>query len=629
LWLSASQLNFGDELIGVPSRKLAVQLRYTGAGPLPITSIAVSSGYTETTDCGTSLPAGAICTIEVDATPAAGTNNGLILISYASSLTATVNLYAYGTSQLLQSSGGLKFPIEPVGATSPPENVSFMNISGHGVVISSIVASANFAQTNNCGSYLEAQASCTVQVTFTPASVGTKNGTITVYSGTTAIGTGSLTGVGSLLEISPSSVTFPTQPFGTQSAPVTVAVKNLSSSYTIYLDHVLVSAPFTAINHCGHELAPATSCDQTITYTPTAVGAQNGAVTVYSNATLAGTVIQTAPLSGSGTAATPKITLTVSPTSITIGAIATLTATVTTGTQPVVVGSVTFLDGPRILGTVQVVRKTSGGFALGTATLRTGAFRAGTHSITARYNANAGLPMMTSTASSLVVTFTGSAATTSSTLSSAGSPGAYSLTADGLTMGSIVPTGSLSVVDQTLGNTVISQQSLTPAIFTPSLRVSGLISGAASPIVTGDFNGDGFPDVAAISYTPQTGPGNLYVALGKGDGTLNPAASYTLPPFMQGLVAADFDGDGRLDLAVIGGTQSGQTLSIYFGNGNGTFQAPVVHNIGNYPRVLVAGDFFGDGLVDLVWTNGAGQVLTARNNFDGTIALPGSWVASC
>ena len=70
--------------------------------------------------------------------------------------------------------------------------------------------------------------------------------------------------------------------------------------------------------------------------------------------------------------------------------------------------------------------------------------------------------------------------------------------------------------------------------------------------MAGDFNGDGRIDLAVAGNDSQTGTGEVAVLLGNGDGTFQPPTIYPmgLPP--TGIVAGDFSGNGILDLAVVG-----------------------------------------------------------------------------
>lgn len=71
------------------------------------------------------------------------------------------------------------------------------------------------------------------------------------------------------------------------------------------------------------------------------------------------------------------------------------------------------------------------------------------------------------------------------------------------------------------------------------------------------------------------------------------------------MYAADFNGDGKLDLAVANPTAN--TISVLLGNGDGTFQSVVAYPAGQAPQSLVAADFNGDGRIDLAAVNNSGE----------------------
>lgn len=136
-------------------------------------------------------------------------------------------------------------------------------------------------------------------------------------------------------------------------------------------------------------------------------------------------------------------------------------------------------------------------------------------------------------------------------------------------------------------------------------------------IAAGDFNGDGRLDLAVVNR----GSNNVSVLLGNGDGTFTPAAGSPVPVGAEptAVVAVDFNGDKRLDLAVA--NQGSNNLSILLGNGNGTFTpatgSPVA--AGNSPVALIAGDFNGDGRSDLAVANQTSNTVTLLlGNGDGT-----------
>jgi hypothetical protein len=131
-------------------------------------------------------------------------------------------------------------------------------------------------------------------------------------------------------------------------------------------------------------------------------------------------------------------------------------------------------------------------------------------------------------------------------------------------------------------------------------------------MVTGDFNGDGIADLAVKDWTNQS----VTIFLGNGDGTFTKKFSVTLSTTSAGspttFASGDFNGDGKLDLAVpIYGGSSG-SLAILFGNGDGTFYSapgsPVA--VENWPNRVAVGDFNGDGIADiLVAAQTSGQTM--------------------
>jgi VCBS repeat protein len=145
-------------------------------------------------------------------------------------------------------------------------------------------------------------------------------------------------------------------------------------------------------------------------------------------------------------------------------------------------------------------------------------------------------------------------------------------------------------------------------------------------ITTGDFNGDEHIDLAVL--TPST----VSVLLGNGDGTFQAPITSAAGANGFSLFAADFDRDGKLDLAVANlntGFPNSGTVSILFGNGDGSFQPPVAHIIGSNPNSVTGGDFNGDGKIDLVVSLGDGSPPKVRiaaaillGNGDGSFQAP-------
>ena len=104
--------------------------------------------------------------------------------------------------------------------------------------------------------------------------------------------------------------------------------------------------------------------------------------------------------------------------------------------------------------------------------------------------------------------------------------------------------------------------------------------------------------------TPQTFSGGLVIARGDGAGGFSLLSMHSLPVAAAALVAADFDGDGFVDVAELGGYPVTPTISLAFGVGDGSFvNGGGSLNGGLYAAALCAGDWDGDGDVDLAAGN--------------------------
>ena len=133
-------------------------------------------------------------------------------------------------------------------------------------------------------------------------------------------------------------------------------------------------------------------------------------------------------------------------------------------------------------------------------------------------------------------------------------------------------------------------------------------------LATADFDGDGKPDIAAANW----GDG-VNILRGNGDGSFLAAVSMATPDCSNAIARGDFDRDNNVDLVIAACNES---LDVLIGNGDGTFGAPVYYALDTVPVAVTTGDFNNDGNIDIVTGTsqlGVGHsVAVLLGNGDGT-----------
>jgi hypothetical protein len=141
-------------------------------------------------------------------------------------------------------------------------------------------------------------------------------------------------------------------------------------------------------------------------------------------------------------------------------------------------------------------------------------------------------------------------------------------------------------------------------------------------LLAGDFNKDGKTDLAALVNSDNA----VSILLGNGDGTFQNGVEYPTANDPIIFASTDLNGDAALDLAVATRFSTPPVMSILLGNGDGTFRARVDYSTPGEGFGLSAGDFNGDGKQDLGVTESLGNaIFTFLGNGDGTLQKPNSF----
>jgi hypothetical protein len=235
----------------------------------------------------------------------------LSTVSVGSTAWLRVGTYGRGIWQIPLLSGAtlatmsvtpasLTFASQAQQTTSAPQTVTVTNTSTVALLISSISASGDFNETDNCGNEAIApNGSCQVQVTFAPTATGVLTGVLTVFANVPGDQqTVNLTGVGVAppqMVLEPTVLSFGNQVINTTSPAQQLTISNTGGEAVSLTSETVTGSFAIQINTCGSSLAPQTGCTLAITFTPTQAGPSSGVLTVV---TAQGT--QTVVLSGTG-----------------------------------------------------------------------------------------------------------------------------------------------------------------------------------------------------------------------------------------------------------------------------------------------------------------------------------------
>jgi hypothetical protein len=203
----------------------------------------------------------------------------------------------------------LAFGSEPVGSTTATQPITLTNTLGSTLTISSIVPSAGFTESDNCGTALSTNASCTVNAAFNPTAAGAQTGTLTFTDGdvgspqvVTLTGTGMATVTPEPLAVLAAASAFGSLTEGTSSEPQGILLSN-GGNATLNISGIAITGPgapsFVESDDCGTTLAAGSNCTINVTFAPDAVGSLSATLSVADDAS---NTPQTDTLTGTGVA---------------------------------------------------------------------------------------------------------------------------------------------------------------------------------------------------------------------------------------------------------------------------------------------------------------------------------------
>ncbi|HLY18919.1 MAG TPA: FG-GAP-like repeat-containing protein [Bryobacteraceae bacterium] len=611
--LSAATLSFGTQLTGTVSAVQTVTLTNSASSNLSIGGITAAGPFTQTNTCGAALGPGAVCTISLAFNPtAAGPQTGSITVSTNSQNgPRTVVLDGIGTASapaLSLSADQISFPAQAAGTISPPQVVTLNNAGAAPLSIAGIAASSSAAQTNNCPTNLAPGASCAINVMLAAPLSGSCAGTVTVATnapgGPRAIAvSGTCLAVPSTeSSLSLSSLVFQPQTAGTASAPRTLTLSNIGT-LALNIAGIIPTGDVTETNSCGGTLPSGASCTIAIAFTPTAIGARSGAVTVVDAALDSPHVIS---ISGVGLSnPVPVVNQPLLPAAVQPGAPG---LSLTVNGTAFVPGSVIYWNGtPRVTTYIGNSRLSATLTAADLAVPGTGWVSVVNPSPGGGQSNVVWLPVGYPSPAPVL---------TSSTLPAGNGPAA--LIAADLNLD-----GKLDLIVANAGGAAVSVY-LGNGDGTFAGRTNHATGAQPVALAVGDFNHDGIPDLVVANQADDT----VSVLLGTGGAAFQTQMVYATGNQPAAVAVADLNGDGNLDLAVANTLDN--TVSILLGIGDGTFAPRLDYPAGQSPKAVIAGDFNGDGKLDLAVANDftpGGTVTVLMNHGDGSY-LPGAAYAT-
>jgi len=542
------------------------------------------------------------------------------------------------------------FGPQVVGTTSQKYYATWSNQSTKSATFTSIAATGDFAQTNNCTTASVTPGHfCTVTFTFTPTATGTRTGSISMTSnlGTQTI---ALTGTGTNVGLSTPGLNFGNVVVGTTSSSVGVKLTNNSTS-SLTVTGVTLSGPFAQTNNCVGTILAGAFCTINVSFKPTVAGPVPGSIVIADNDI---TATQTVNLTGFGINLSPS-TSSLAFGSVPVGSVSSpMSVTITNPTATAIpINSIT-IGGVQDFGEFSQTNNCPGTLAaaanctvnvtfaplyLGATSYPTLVVNFGIGNTWGEIDspiavalsgngvasANNPIPTIlqlkpitiTPGHGAFTLNLTGMGFASTSIVNFNGTPLTTKYVSKRGLAGTIVKTqvATAQTANITVTNPVPGGGTSAPIFFpitnsfTPA-PVTSSVNAGSNPVLLaeGDFNGDGKLDLAVANGSTHS----IQIMLGNGDGTFTAGASFSVgsspTSTPTSIVAGDFTENGKLDLAI--GVSPDSIVEIFSGDGTGNFAlVSTIPSVVN-PVSLAVSDFNQDGFLDLVVANGQDNTVT-------------------
>jgi hypothetical protein len=301
-------LTFAAQTVATTSTPQNILLTNTGSANLVISSIAITGGAANfrraprtsgPADCVGVLAPNTQCAIAITFTPqTVGASIGNVqIVTNATPTIYDVSLNGIGAAALvgiLSLSEAINFGDQIIGTSSDARTVFISNVGNGFVFVNSVgVAGPNagdFQSSGICGGLIPG-ASCAVNVSFNPATIGPKSARLAI--GSNALNAGTVNAIGlsgngaplprPVAVLNATAVGFGNTIFGGAAAPQTVTLSN-NGTLPLLIQSAITSAEYTQTNNCPTSLNPQASCTILLTFMPFGLGPRLGELVLNSNA---------------------------------------------------------------------------------------------------------------------------------------------------------------------------------------------------------------------------------------------------------------------------------------------------------------------------------------------------------